>query len=135
MREIKFRGVKLDSEEWVYGYYFEQKMLYGDHSMIIANTEEPNDWDDKEQRYFHVKRETIGQYVGLKDINQKEIYEGDITCNHTVILFNELKSMFCEYYYNPFTKKYSLSGFPLIASFEVKGNIHENPNILTQHKN
>lgn len=68
MREIKFRGKLIAAKNhWVYGAYIPAK---------ISSWEEDTIFDG--QTRWVVDPNTIGQYTGYKDVDGKEIYEGDI---------------------------------------------------------
>lgn len=128
-REIKFRGQRVDTKEWVYGGFSLYRLgncfitvMGKDHISYIG-------------RHQEVIPETVGQSTGLHDKNGKEIYEGDI-CIVSLSYFKIKNEKATVIFHNgAFQFQYGCEKFfskPHDAWDEVDviGNIYENPELL-----
>lgn len=75
MREIKFRGKRTDTGEWVYGDL--------QHVQKICTTEETEKSGKRSMSVvrianYDVDEETVGQFTGFYDMNGMAVYEGDL---------------------------------------------------------
>lgn len=80
MREIIFRGKRVDNGGWIYGYLVKSEDYIFDYSerIDIPYIIPIDNFNLKDYREYRVEEETIGQFTGLYDMNNAPIYEGDI---------------------------------------------------------
>ena len=72
MRTIKFKGKCIDSSEWIEGYYYEEC----DNTYIIKDRQKDSMLNRNEA--VLIDPDTVCQFTGLLDKNDKEIYDGDV---------------------------------------------------------
>lgn len=123
MREILFRGKRVDNGEWVYGYYCETEnqaihkyLIIPDYASICYGID--------------IIPDTVGQYTGLTDKNGERIFEGDI-----LKLF---KSDLYKVYFDRSEASFQMTGFDDTYAFykcaslcEIVGNKYDNPELRT----
>lgn len=126
-REIKFRGKRVDNGDWEYG-----DLVHSNFFIWIISFDS-NDW-------YEVIPETVGQFTGLYDKNEKEIFEGDVV--KYIQYWNEYEPSECIYVE---TVEFINGSFsPInhhvecddgwyshgIKDIEILGNIHEHSHLL-----
>lgn len=146
MREIKFRGKRVDNGEWVYGAFVPDVLETPDNDLITWGFIRRYNRDIGKMETIEVSRESVGQYTGLCDKNGKKIYEGDIVeVNYTVKYIDpdkqdEEHTAITRVYWNDFRASFALE-FHKFANddlyrfvrdkyAEVIGNIYDNPELL-----
>lgn len=141
MREIIFRGKRLDNGEWVEGYFVNLWMInYQKHQPIIT---------DNNAVSYDVDPSTISQYTGLKDKNGKRIFDGDIL--HIAKIADALGGYYrppldyhvnvvvkwdlCAWMWETLCEDKRYISFPNAWSHyecEIIGNVHDNPELLKE---
>ena len=141
MREILFRGKRLQGGDWVEGYFFKsdinkREREIGKATLIFTPNCDTFIMVPECHDSFMVVSDTVGQYTGLKDKNGKRIFGGDIAKvlqgkdkdiayvgfeNGAFMLYPKTGNIYertlWEYWYNDW-------------DVEVVGNITDNPELL-----
>lgn len=124
MREILFRGKRVDNGKWIEGSF----VKYTDYDgvevyLIYASNGNPND----------IIPETVGQYTGLKDKKGNKIFEGDIVkygnTIHNAIFEQRNGTAYFGLVYSEI-ETLPFGHYQDLKQIEVIGNIHDNKEIL-----
>ena len=147
MREILFRGKRVDNGEWVIGYYVQKQdpLLVGAaYHCILTQEKDSCGCLMSTVSWYNVTPESIGQYTGVKDKNGKRVYEGDIVVAHitqnALTHTEKYKGIYevkyhdkhCYFYLAKRKNNILFDGNwrYFLSEIEVIGNIHDNPELL-----
>ena len=130
MREIKFRAWDAENKEMLKVQELDfEDTFYG--GRLSIRTDQYND-------YFDMEDMILMQYTGLKDKNEKEIYEGDVVKfdyrqdENFEIVFEDgafwIRSKYNEYV--SLHEVIEICKRPNNWQIEVIGNIYDNPELL-----
>ena len=134
MREILFRGKRIDNGEWVYG-----SLVIQSGEWLNKDEKAPDEYwiYGKRGEIYLVDSSTIGQYTGLT-ANDKKIFEGDIVKIISVLDDSERVTavMYDSGLFGVKHEDHSipsiipLRAYDVYSQIEVIGNIHDNPELL-----
>lgn len=124
MREILFRGKRIDTGSWKEGYYL----------CLHSNEEDLHFIVDNDGEYHRVKSETIGEFTGLTDKNGKKIFEGDIVryndTLHKVVFCTINGCAFFGITYPDRGEVWNFDGITCAHKMKIIGNIYDNPELF-----
>ena len=141
MRTIIFRGFNKKNKQWLYGFYLQNR---GAHFVCPDEFAHGKTWDD-----YEVEPNTVGQFTGLTDMYDNEIYEGDVVCldgqaEHRVVVFYEgafnvatlseweLLNQGAHPYTNDYAHMTRLDEWSCTGCLRTIGNIHDNQEVLAR---
>lgn len=127
MKNIRFRGKCLISENWIYGQLIEDRGLYAIVTDARIYGEGGAPWV---KRVYEVDGDTVGQYIGVncsKHVAGGEVYEGDI-CRNMLGVKGKIVFERGKYLIENKDGLYHLSHF-----LEVLGNVYDNPEMMEEN--
>lgn len=127
MRELKFRGICINSNKWLIG----NGCVFDESNDIYQITHKQG---INLMHHSEIIKETLGQYTGLKDRNGKEIYEGDICMGVYTTDYYSVKFMDGYFCITDKNGMYEEILVDITSDIEVIGNIYENPELLNHDK-
>lgn len=145
MREIKFRGKGINSDQWVYGDLIHGVGAKSGNVYILPrqiNLAYIKNCDPLDG--LKVSPESVGQFTGLHDKNGKEIYENDIVKmtspygdSHTVCEIRFMDGGFvveADGWFGESGSDLTTVGWAIEEGIEIEviGNIHESPELLNK---
>ena len=134
MSKWLFRGKRIDSDEWEYGYYvrLESETFIYSHESILVD-EETNSWENHLLKH-EVQSDSVGMWIGELDKDDVKIYSGSIVIdsegNKGVVRYMQAAFWCTEIV----TKRVGSHGpkFDLWSELKIIGNTTDNPELMEE---
>lgn len=141
MREILFRGKRIDNGEWCIGFYCQVADESDGGARVKHVIVVPTFKTQIGFLMYEVDPSTIEQYTGLTDKNDKKIFEGDIvkyyssyskklTGESAVVCYGNFNCTCCKGVYGWSFGRHEEGDIRNHMNYVVIGNIHDNPELL-----
>ena len=131
-RDIVFRGRRTDNGEWITG----NLLCFDNGETRIATSCIDNDVLNLfNVCAYEVDPETVGQYIGEEDKNDKPIFEGDIIKGKVHMHGGyRVRAGVIKYYFNAFKMKVGneYKEITYSSDYKIIGNIYDNPELLKE---
>lgn len=147
--KMLFRGKSKGTNEWVYGSYLFGSNYFNEHVAYIypENVRIDSRGYTDDHSGYKVDPDTVGEYMGFKDVEGTMIFEGDIlggdeeiySCSYVSATgtgngyFNDLHWTNKDY---RFVAEMIPSSLTLVSmyskKFKIIGNIYDNPQLLVR---
>lgn len=132
MREIRFRAKALKGKRWVYGDLLHAGTDPADGEFEIMYWDDESGWMQE-----RIDPATIGQLTCLRDINGKDIYEGDIldvnyADEESYLEVRFVRGVFAFLWNGDLDDEFPCNA-PTHEWAKVIGNIYDDPKLLKRH--
>lgn len=123
MREIKYRGKRIDNGSWIYGGLSKWDNKAGIVPVGCSFSKTRGGSNEHVVSAYMIETKTVGEYTGLKDKNGVEIYEGDKYSYNDGYEYGVV--VFENGCFNCVSQDQSFPIYSMYSASEVIGNIHE----------